>query len=64
MKSLEVNYVWNCQAYSDNMNETSRKIPTDMPVKTSQHFKGMRKLLLTEIGGKWYMNKMNTKLLP
>ena len=46
------------------MNEIFKKIPTTMPVKTSQSFKEKRQLLLTEILSKWYMNKQNTKLQP
>ena len=39
LKSIEVNYAWICQTYSNNMNEVFRKISAKIPVKTSQGFK-------------------------
>ena len=44
------------------MNEPLRKIPINMPVNTSKQIKEKRKLLLTYIVVKCYMEKLNTKL--
>ena len=46
------------------MNDISKKITTTLPVKTSQYFKDKWKLLLIEIGVKWFMEKVNTKQSP
>ena len=36
------------------------KNPANDPVKTSWDFKEKWQTILTEIGGKWYMEKLNT----
>ena len=46
------------------MNELLKKNPTTMPINTHKYFKEKRQLILTEIRGKQYMEKLNTNLTP
>ena len=46
------------------MDELFKKITMTISVDTSQCFKQKRQSLLADIGEKWYMDKLNTKLSP
>ena len=50
--------------YSEKMNEFFKKIPVTIPEPQPEDNKNKIQTLLTDMGGKWYINKLNAKLPP
>ena len=61
---LEKNIVWIVLAHQDKMKEKFRKNPKEVKKLTPEDTNKKHQTLLTEICGKWFMNKINNPKPP
>ena len=55
-KKLETNYVWHCQDYYDKVKGLFKQITLTNHELTPEGFK-KRQIILSDIGGQWYLKK-------
>ena len=64
LKLVESKYTWIYIGYQENMIELFQKISKTEPRPTLRSFRNKNQLILTDIGGKLYVNKMHNPPPP
>ena len=59
LQKFEINCVLHWDSYKEKINELFKNIPQTLPITKPCEFKKKLHSLLTEIGGKFYVNEFN-----